>query len=221
MAKAYGLFGGKLTQWTGHGEDKIVHSTRRSTLYIGQDSICDIQLKEPNVEPFHCSIGIGALDMIQIKNLSTDNPVQLNGVSVVEEEFLKSGDCFNIADHKFLWELVTPKEDTDEDVREEVNNNTIESKKQSTEDEENTTKRSLRDRNTNVNYSDRSYHPNRRAKQTKNTKDENKTTGKIKDDVKKSSNGGQGVINKAEKELPEVPYTLRSRVKKGKMMPLF
>ncbi|MEQ2282446.1 hypothetical protein AMECASPLE_000782 [Ameca splendens] len=100
---------GKIVVIKRNGEDGTEFPLTASCLF-GRKAECDIRIQLPHVSKEHCRIDLNENKEIILTNLSSANPIHVNGEALHQSERLKHGDVITIVDRSFRFEYApTPK----------------------------------------------------------------------------------------------------------------
>ncbi|XP_047233489.1 proliferation marker protein Ki-67 isoform X1 [Girardinichthys multiradiatus] len=100
---------GKIVVIKRNGEDGTEFPLTASCLF-GRKAECDIRIQLPHVSKEHCRIDLNENKEIILTNLSSANPIHVNGEDLHQSERLKHGDVITIVDRSFRFEYApTPK----------------------------------------------------------------------------------------------------------------
>ncbi|XP_053548485.1 proliferation marker protein Ki-67 isoform X4 [Bombina bombina] len=89
-----------------NGTDGTHFPLTATTCLFGRKAECDIRIQLPHVSKEHCKVEVKPNKEVIVTNLSTVNPVQLNGHAVQQPVRLKHGDVLTIIDRSFRFEEV-------------------------------------------------------------------------------------------------------------------
>ncbi|NXQ86576.1 KI67 protein, partial [Nyctibius grandis] len=87
-----------------NGTDGITFPLTASSCLFGRRAECDIRIQLPQVSKEHCQINVNENKEAILTNISTVNPVQLNGRCFQQPVTLKHGDVLTIIDRSFRFE---------------------------------------------------------------------------------------------------------------------
>ncbi|XP_073402449.1 proliferation marker protein Ki-67 isoform X2 [Dendrobates tinctorius] len=87
-----------------NGTDGTHFPLTATSCLFGRKAECDIRIQLPHVSKEHCKVEVRDNGEVFVTNLSSVNPTQLNGTTVIKPICLKHGDVLTIIDRSFRFE---------------------------------------------------------------------------------------------------------------------